>query len=113
MGSGEGRPVQQTQPLGWHAGGGGCHRRRAPRPDTVRPQGRHADSSGIFTFNDCFISSETHLEPTLYTKIYKGKRRAQTWTSGQMWKQLVRILRETGRNSFSYIYGLVLSMSEY
>lgn len=46
MGSGEGRPVQQAQPLGWHAGGGGGHRRRAPRADTVRSARGHADSAG-------------------------------------------------------------------
>lgn len=46
MGSREGRPVQQAEPLGWHARGGGRHWRRSPRPDPVGTARRHADSAG-------------------------------------------------------------------
>lgn len=50
MGSGEGRPVQQAQPLGRYAGGGGRDWRCSSRTDPVWSARRYADSTGNVNF---------------------------------------------------------------
>ena len=46
LGPRKGREVQQAEPLGWDAGGGGSSGRGPPWPDPERTAGGHQDRAG-------------------------------------------------------------------